>query len=543
MSRRDLDLIRTVDEALRGDAFDLLAYASSVLEMLRRPLDADGNGIEGLPTLAEMVDRTLDDAVRQSDALLLAMAVLLDAGGPADAELAARIRAEAGGRWRTLPGWLAAPAAPEITGVASIDHALGADGTILVGTTLPDGAPLTATVFIDRDGGNTVDDAFVAAETLADALAAGTKGVDPAEYPVTEVSPADARERIRTAIAADLALEPQLVTESWPACRPLLAWILHALPEGGSGYPRAAEDAALDDDLVAAVEARVPGSADAARLLIALNRAHSGGGDPLRWSDTFAEDLLLELLPDAVADDGADPEALLGALPALVEEAHARSAVDERLTALTLEAIGDLAGDFLDLVAMDADGELPHDDPGARELSLLALRVGGRRQLDALDAVPMTRVVTDLRHLDDRARAGLESVRGLIERAGGEVFDDPEIVAAALRIADLLAETEPRLFAKGKPELAAAAIAWIAGAVNDAFAPAGAAAPAALMTALGLRGSSPVARAGSYLAALGVDDPAAWAEFPYLQDPSLLAARTRREIIRRRDAAKSASGA
>ncbi|MCD1269868.1 hypothetical protein B5M43_013650 [Microbacterium sp. MEC084] len=543
MSRRDLDLIRTVDEALRGDAFDLLAYASSVLEMLRRPLDADGNGIEGLPTLAETVDRTLDDAVRQSDALLLAMAVLLDAGGPADAELAARIRAEAGGRWRTLPGWLAAPAAPEITGVASIDHALGADGTILVGTTLPDGAPLTGTVFIDRDGGSTVDDAFVAAETLADALAAGTKGVDPAEYPVTEVSPADARERIRAAVAADLALEAQLVTESWPACRPLLAWILHALPEGGSGYPRAAEDAALDDDLVAAVEARVPGSADAARLLIALNRAHSGGGDPLRWSDTFAEDLLLELLPDAVADDGADPEALLGALPALVEEAHARSAVDERLTALTLEAIGDLAGDFLDLVAMDADEELPHDDPGARELSLLALRVGGRRQLDALDAVPMTRVVADLRHLDDRARAGLESVRGLIERAGGEVFDDPEIVAAALRIADLLAETEPRLFAKGKPELAAAAIAWIAGAVNDAFAPAGAAAPAALMTALGLRGSSPVARAGSYLAALGVDDPAAWAEFPYLQDPSLLAARTRREIIRRRDAAKSASGA
>lgn len=542
MSRRDLDLIRTVDEALRGDAFDLLGCASSVLEMLRRPLDADGIAREGLPTLTEMVDRTLADAVRQTDALLLAMAVLLDAGGSADAALAARIRTGAGGRWRTLPAWLGTAAAPEITAVAAIDHALGADGTVLVGVTLPDGTPLTATVFIDRDGGGTVDDAFVAAETLEDALAAGTRGVDPVVYPVAELSHADARERIQQAIAVDLALEPQLITESWPACRPLLAWIVRALPEGGSGYPRAEADPALDAELVRAVDEHSRGSADAARVLIALNREHSGGGDPLRWSDTFAEDLLLELMPDAVADGHADAGALLAALPPLVRSAHARSEVHERITALTLEAIDELAGDFLDLVAMDADGEPSHDDPAAHELALLALRVGGRRQLAALDTVPMTRVVADLRGLDERSRAGLAAVRGLVERAGGEVFDDPEIVTAATRIADLLAETEPKLFVKGKPELAAAAIAWIAGAVNEAFAPAGAAQPAALMSALGLRGTSPVARAGAYLAALGVDDPGAWAEQPSLQDPSLLTARTRREVIRRRDAALAQAG-
>lgn len=538
MSRRDLDLIRHVDEALRGDAFDLLGYASGVLEMLRRPLDLDGNGVSGMPTLAEMVDRTLADAVRQSDALLLAMAVLLDAGGAADVELAARIRSEAAGRWRTLPAWLGDAASPEITGVAAIDHVLGADGTILVGAVLPDGTPVTATVFIDRDGGGTVDDAFLAPATLEAALAAGTKGVDPAEYPVTEVSPADARERIQSAVAKDLALEPQLITETWPACRPLLAWIAKALPEGGSGYPRAEADEALDEELAAAAEKAEPGSADAARVLIALNREHSGGGDPRLWSDTFVEDLLLELMPDAVLEGLGEAEALLAALPPLVEAGHSRAGVDPRVTALTFEAIEDLASDFLDLVAMDED-EFGDEDPAAQELALLALRVGGRRQLDALDTVPMTRVVSDPGGLDDRARKGLEAVRALIERAGGEVFDDPEIVVAATRIADLLAETEPKLFAKGKPELAAAAIAWIAGAVNDAFAPAGPADPSALMAALGLRGASPVARAGSYLAALGVDDPAAWAERPSLEDPSLLTARTRREIIRRRDAART----
>ena len=34
---------------------------------------------------------------------------------------------------------------------------LGAASTIVIGATLPDGTPATATVFIDRDGGHTID--------------------------------------------------------------------------------------------------------------------------------------------------------------------------------------------------------------------------------------------------------------------------------------------------------------------------------------------------------------------------------------------------
>lgn len=172
---------------------------------------------------------------------------------------------------------------------------------------------------------------------------------------------------------------------------------------------------------------------------------------------------------------------------------------------------------------------------------MLALRVGGRRHLDALTSAPITRVVPDLRHLDERSAAGLARVQALVSDAAA-VFEDDEIRIAAAGVADLLAQTEPKLFAKGKPELAAAAIAWIAGVANDAFAPVGPVDPARLMAALGLRGQTPEARAAQYLAALGQDDPETWAAVPSLGDPSLLTARTRRALIERRDAAKAALG-
>lgn len=535
MPRRDLDLIRNVDEALRGDAFDLLAYASTVLEMLRRPLDGEGNPVSGMPTLAEMVDRTLADAVRQSDALLLAMAILLDGAGSGDTALAERIRSEVGGRWRSLPAWLGSPDAADVTSVAAFDHVLGADATILIGATLADGTPATATVFIDRDGGGVLGDAFIAPETLPAALAAGSRGVDADEYPRVEISAADARARVEQAMAEDLALEPPLVTATWPASRPLLAWLLRTLPEGGSGFARAGADAALDDELVAAVAGRLPEGEAHARLLISLNREHSGAGDPRIWSDTFVEALLIEILPFDEATE-ADPEGVLAALRALIDEGHARAGVPAGLTARSLETVDELADTLLDL--LEFDDEAPAEDGGA--LSVLAARVGGRRHLDALDAVPMTRVVADHRGLDERVRRGLDAVQGLVERASAELFEDPELAVAATRIADLLVETDPRLFAKGKPELAAAAIVWIAGTANDAFAPAGAAQPSALMAALGLRGGTPAARAGAYLAALGVDDPDDWASLPVLGDPSLLTSRVRREIIRRRDEARAA---
>ncbi|GAA3669296.1 hypothetical protein [Microbacterium marinilacus] len=544
MARRDLDLIRNVDEALRGDAFDLVSYAGRVLEMLRRPLDPNGAPVAGMPTLGEMVDRTLADAVRQSDALLLAMAPLLDGAGAADSALAGRIRAEAAGRWRSLPQWLATHAraavpgargdgSPTITGVAAFGHVLGADATIIVGAELADGTPATATVFIDRDAGAVVGDAFIAPETFEAALAAGAKGVDADEFPRQEISPADARVRIERAVAEDLAVDPPLVTETWPACRPMLAWILRALPEGGTGFARTEEDPATDDALVADVARRSAGGDSHVRALIALNRAHSGSGDPRLWSDTFVEDLLLDLLPfdDAAA---ADPDGALAALRALVEAGHDAAGVAERLTRHTLDAIDELARDFLDLATAE-EAESPDDDPVAHELALLALRVGGRRRLDALDRLPITRVVPDLRGVDDRSRAGLETVHGLIERAAGAVFDDAELAIAAARVADLLAEAAPRVFVAGKPQLAAAAVCWIAGRANDALGVDDADREVALMRALGLRGRSPQTRAEAYLGLLGVPDPAEWAADPALDDPSLLTAAARARIIARRD--------
>ncbi|WP_309067951.1 hypothetical protein [Microbacterium sp.] len=441
MARRDLDLIRNVDEALRGDAFDLLAYASIVLEMLRRPLDPEGRPVSGMPTLGDMVDRTLADAVRQSDALLLAMATLLDGSGSADTALAARIRAEAGGRWR-LPDWIAQVGAPRITGTAAFDHVLGADATILIGATLADGTPATATVFIDRDAGGLIADAFLAPETLETALAAGARGVDADEFPRAEIAPADARARIERAIADDLALDPPLVTATWPSCRPLLAWILRALPEGGEGFPRADADPALDDELVAAVAQRLTGSEQHARTLVALNREHSGAGDPRLWSDTFVETLLLDLLPFEEAAQ-SDPDGMVDALRAVIEEGHSRTGVAERFTRASLEAVDELEDSLRHLL------ESGDDDPARRgdELASLAVRVGGRRHLDALDAIPITRVVPDHRGLDAGALAGLETVRGLAERACAEVFGDPELAVSAARIADLLAEADARLFA------------------------------------------------------------------------------------------------
>lgn len=119
---------------------------------------------------------------------------------------------------------------------------------------------------------------------------------------------ADARARVEDAIDVGAVTYPPLESETWPVCRPLVEWVLRAMPEGGTGFARPEWDeqsrAALADRFLASPWAGDLDGDDVALLDSLLWFACDyGPADPRRWSTTRVEMLLADWLPRKVIAD------------------------------------------------------------------------------------------------------------------------------------------------------------------------------------------------------------------------------------------------
>jgi hypothetical protein len=546
--REEPDLVRQIASALDDDdPLMLLGLASTLLTALdprsRNPFERPADG----PALEEMIGSLLAVPIPETSALLAAVAAL-----SGDDVLRRRVHREITERADPLPRWLAdLHRSTALSRAVEFTHVLGDGDNVLVSVTLPGGHELTAVVYIDHNMGTLVKDAFVVSSPLDDVVerlddAAGDDP-DTAAHPLT---PADARTRIVEAAGLGAITFPPLETDTWPACRPLVEWMAGLLPAGGTGYRR--QD--WDDAAVAGLAERFLASpfgigldGDLLGSLLWFGTDY-GPGDPMRWSPTAVEILLLDWIPRKIVEDAAHLATAPELLRAFIRFCHHERGIRAPLTEQTLAAVDAFEPEYQRLIRSDrpqgpaallaAMGMLDGPEPELSDIMLDSLRqsVGGEAALDALDAQPLPDepFASDVVPADVRGRVG--EVLELVDRCCAELLDIEYRTVCRRLLADAAAG-DPEIFRRrSRAATAAAAICWMAGKANSLFDREPVTPKRAvrdLAEYFGLGGSSVSQRSGPLLRAIGVD-PQQYGRMD-LGSPRYLTGARRARIIAHRD--------
>ncbi len=483
------DLLAQIGAALtETDPLPLLALASSLLAVVdhrgRNPFDPPDVDIDRDALLESFF------AVRRPETTALLAAL---AGLSGDDVLRGRVHREVVERAHPLPGWLADLATTEADARAvEVTHVLGDGENVLVAATLPGGHPVTAVVYVDHNMGTLVKDAFVLPEPIEDVLDAlhGASEGDP-DMTAKPLDAADARARIDEAVQLSAISHPPPETDSWPACRALVEWIIGLLPGGGEGYDRPEWDGAALDGLarrfrVSRFGRGLDDPADLLSVLLSLG-ADYAPNDPLRASPVSVEVLLLDRIPRKVI---APVTALAGVpdlLRAFVRFCHHERGVRPALTEQTVAAVDDCEPEYqrmirdersqgpaamlADLGAFDdLDDEFDLDAAVADTMLDAARRaVGGDAALDALDTDPLPDEPFAWAAVPPDVHTRVGEVLDLIDRCCTELLD-AEYRTACRRLLVDVAAGDPDIFRRrGRAATAAATICWLAGKANSLF--------------------------------------------------------------------------
>ena len=353
----------------------LLEMASSLIEATTsRPTDTWAGGSVERPDGSSTFRSFAESGIAPMEALALAVATL-----HGDEVLAARLRATVGAS--TVPGappWLATLDKVEITDTMVQGDILGDGENIVVSWRWPDGRAGTVVVYIDHNMGTIVKDAFGVPDGISTLLEAYDR-LGEAKMTQEPIDPAAARARIAEAIRSVERVVPPWSTDTWPAYRPIVEWVLRHLPAGGTGYvrPEWSEDRRdhLLDDFVDSSYAVVSGlTREVVRELadpLLWFACDYGPGDPLRWSSVSVEIVLSDWYPRKVfglAD--AELRRLPDVLAGFVRFAHHRQGVPTDRTDETLAAIERWRGDFLEAIIR------PGRSPGANAMRLARIAAG-----------------------------------------------------------------------------------------------------------------------------------------------------------------------
>jgi len=228
--------MRDVRRALADDhPMGLLALVSSLLAVVdpRRRSPFDRTAPQQAPSRDELLHTFLEVDRVETSALLATVGALR-----VDEVERRRIARALNERSHKLPAWLGGISRTEAYRTAEMTHALGDGDNVVVGVRLPTGEELAAVVYIDHNLGTVVKDAFVVPEPIADLLSFMRLRNDDRDTSFTDIPTADAKARIVDAIATGAITFPPFETDTWPACRPLVEWMVSLLPDGGHGYER-----------------------------------------------------------------------------------------------------------------------------------------------------------------------------------------------------------------------------------------------------------------------------------------------------------------
>ena len=559
------ELLDEVNVLLQArEPLGLVMLASSIVSALEPGPDLPYRGAqEDGPSLDEVIDSFVDVRRSETTALLAALTCLVP-----DELLRQHIRRELDRRGGRLPAGLDRLAPLTVDRTVAATHVLGHVDLLVVGARTAGGQPLTLVVTVDHELGTVVADGFVYPGSAEAAVVQLADDGDP-DLTVADIDPADARARIGEAVEIGRITYPPMETDTWPECRPLVEWVLRELPEGGSGRVRHEFDEDEREEIarrfLASPHGREHDHPDGRDLLDTLlwYGCDYGTGDPLAWSPEAVAILLDDWLPRKVV---ATPEYLdlaPGLLRSFIRFAHEQRGLRQELTQDALEVIDALEHDYRRVIRtarpqgpaalMAAMGWLDEDDaiprgPSAdlgllgtvgahhRELlELLAEAAGSEENLRALSTDPLPDEAFDWGPVDDDVRGRVGEVLHLLDACADELFDVEFRTAARRLLADVVA-ADPAIFRRGRPNTAAAAIAWLVGKANEVFDTYGGGLSIGDLTGWFSLSTSPSQRAGTMLTALGIETDTY--RGIRLGSPRYLTAAHRRRIIQRRQVAE-----
>lgn len=532
-----------------GHPLGLLELVSGVLSVLTPsrlgPLAADPSGQALTP--AQFVDRLLEVPEPEVSAMLTGLAAL-----SGDDVLRRRVRRAVAEQGHALPGWLAGlhqarPAGDPV----EVVHVLGDGDNIMLGVRLADGAEFTAVVYIDHNMGTLVKDAFVLPAPVVEVREQMLRVAADSDTQARPLNPADARVRITEAIELSAMTYPPLESDTWPLCRPLVEWAAAMLPAGGTGYQRLDVDReALGEAFLAGPFGSAFGDPEHRALLEALLWFGSeyGPGDPLRWSPTSVEMVLLDWVPRKIMAEVDQLALLPDLLRAFIRFSHHERGIQQALTAETLTAVDELAPEYLEIVSaprsqgLDAlvaamtdgvDGQSPpsfgNAVPGA-----LVNRAGGAAPAQ-LDTEPLPDEAFDWAPIRPDVHQRVGEVLTLTDRCCDELLD-VEYRTACRRLLSRIAAADPAVLRRGRTDTAAGAVCWAIGKANGLFVP-GAAHPLRvkdLAAHFRISQQSFAQRGAVLLGAIGVEVPSGFDGLD-LATPDCLVSARRAEIIRFRE--------
>jgi hypothetical protein len=542
-----------------GYPLEFLGYVSTLLASLEPrpapfPAEPDEQGV----TLPQLLDSFADVDLPETTALLAAFAELAP-----DELNRARARRALVRRSYPLPEWLARLGKTSVYRAVESTHVLGDGDNVTLGARLP-GHELTMVVYIDHNLGTVVKDAFPVPEPIEEFLADFKKIADDPDMSYNELSLADARARADAAIQLGTIMFPPFETDTWPAARPMVRWLLRMLPEGGSGYVRPDWDDAARRRLAKRFLASDHGArftdADHKYLLeqILWFGTAYGTGDPLQVSPVVVELLLADRIPRKVVGEPARLAKAPDLLRAFIRFSHARRGIRASLTEQTLAAVDIYEPEYQQVIrsprpqgpmallaAMGVlNDEQPwaespdYGDPYAGLLGRLVADVGGHDVLDSLGVAPLPDEEFNWHGVHADLRDRVAAVLASCDRVSDELFGAEYKTACRRLLARAVPGLTKVLTGKAAPEGIAAGVLWTIGTANERFGRRpGDLRVKDVVTLLGTNPSSPTQRGYEVMRAAGMQPGLQYD--CHLGTPDLLVSTRRRRIIEIRDYLRS----
>ncbi len=480
----DQALLQALRRALRADSpMDLLDLVATMLTAVdrrsRQPFARD----EPQATLDELVESMIGPSYAETTASLMVLRHLVT-----DQEARIRIDDALTSRRQPMPRWLTrlgdARAEAEVW---VLTHVLGDGDDYFLSVALPTGHTLSALVYVDHTLGTVARDGFVLPAPLpvlrdhvSDVLHGPERSLAPAD-------PAKARATIERAIKHGAMMYPPLETETWPACRPLVEWMLRQLPATDVDDVRKEwsdeERDAIAADFFGSPFGAVLDRRDERDLLDSLLwfGTDYGSGDPLRWSPARVEILMDDWFPRKIVA----PTSYLAKMPqllrAFIRYAHDRAGIREVLTTETLHAVDEWEPGYQRVIRSSRPqgpaallaGLLPFpdededEDPSHYGMAALDRKVGGRTALLELDDQPLPDEPFEWAGIAEDIRPAVQQVLDECDRCAASVLD-VEHRTAMRRFLSRAAAGDPAIFRrKASPIRGAAAVAWVICRANE----------------------------------------------------------------------------
>ena len=513
-----VELLQRVKRALQhSEPLPILDFVSAITWLMTKPADPfsrDEHARRAM-TYDELIESFMEVKSIETSAIL----AVVSATSPNEI-LQARIRRELVARRHPIPGWLRSLDLT-VTRTMRMTEVFGDGEDILIGLRMGPRHEATILVFVEHNAGTIVKDAYVSDQPMSIVETAILGTDEAAEMIFTDIEPAEARAKIEEAIERGAMTWPPYETDTWPACRPLLEWVLATMPTGGAGWVRPEwsdrDKGMLSDDFFASVHGTGLDDVDHRSLLDSFIWfcTDYGPGDPLRWSVLSAEILLLDWIPRKIMAPVDYLDKAPGLLCAFVRYAHERQGLQTHHTREVLEAIDRFSPDYEKLIrtprrhgpmtilekvgvggtfadpdtGFDLDFDVDDVDLPSYMLERLASAVGDRKTLDNLDDLPLRDEEFDWNEVPGDIHDRVDEVLALTDEVT-ETHLDFEYRTACRRLLRDVASGDPEIFRrKSASARTAAAICWMVSKANESVGYARATASRDLLAYFGVKGS------------------------------------------------------